>query len=1241
MLDPAFMDSAVYPVTLDPVIRTRDSAVSVDDTYVNSSYPTANYNANVRLYTSNNSSRRLSFLKFNTLPCLSSNHFITKARMVLCSVARPEQTVAVYAREVREEDYSFSGITYASMPDYDEDLILDYAKVYADNHYTENTNFDITAYVRKWYTGDNRGIALAPTNERCISVPFHSANATVNGKPYIRVEYASLAGLEGYLSYDATSAGKAGTAQVSLANGNLIFLHSDTAMNGARMPVSVAHVYNSCDMEQDLFGCGYGWRTNYHQTLHKEYLDDTEYYVYTDGDGTEHWFKPVNSLARKFKDESGLSMELVPGDPTTIRDKGDSVMSFPQITETVTAANPVSNKVLISSIADAVGNTILIDSTGMRITTLTDGAGRITEFTYSNNHLYQIKAAYHTGSQRITFAYNADCLSQISYEDGNQSHYAYGGNNSPAHLLTEAYGPEGLHAEFKYGNTNNISGLPYEVIEARCWDGSSAVAKHTTYDYGSYLCNVTNEMTGKTLRYHFNDYGNNTSVDDGLGYAVFAEYNQADTEANAPVNHPTSTSRIQRVVNNLLKDGLQCKTTSDWTKEGTGTIEQQYRDGGFGRYQKKFTVSDGNTLCLKQTVSVIPGKTYTLSGYAQSLGAKAWLRIVADGSEFVSQSIQAGGTSAQTELERTQVTFTVPSGCSIITCHMMVRGTDTGTVAWWDSVQLEEGETANHVNLIENSIMDRTAASGLPDCWTPDSNCSSYLSYKQRSAAMPEHLSGNILEIAGRWDRTVRVYQAIHAKGVTGDKLTVGGWCSSYAKETNAAGSVYCRIQVWFCESNASDWNYWHMGGAVDVNYEENAWQFVCGEVKAPIDYNWIRVAVYYNRQMNYADFSNLFLYKESYGTTYKYDANGNLKARTSPAQNTGNSHYDDYNNMEWQRAPGHTEKTEYDWGTDTEVQRRKHLLQSVLTPCGTKTSYTYDAYGNPLSTTVVDNAHPSAPSIRTSVEYNTAGTYVTRQTDARGKQVLTDTDANKGTVTSVTDPNNQTVSYQYDELRRLIQTETELAPGQTVTSSNTYDSVTGLLTQISHNTDTDPAHKVTYTFDHDSLGRQTQVKVGADTVLSTTAYDEQTGLVNSVTYGNGGSVSYAYDDFGRVTGTTFDASENDRLSYGYDAQGSVAYVADHANNATIYTDYDLAGRPCRKTTLANGIHQYTGELTYNDYELPNSFTEYVGPAREKHTTAFTYDAENRPTALNYDGGDAGQTTTTYDSLGRMVNRTV
>ena len=44
---------------------------------------------------------------------------------------------------------------------------------------------------------------------------------------------------------------------------------------------------------------------------------------------------------------------------------------------------------------------------------------------------------------------------------------------------------------------------------------------------------------------------------------------------------------------------------------------------------------------------------------------------------------------------------------------------------------------------------------------------------------MPDHLPGNALHVAGRWDRSIRACQNIHVNGKKGDKFTVGGWVSS------------------------------------------------------------------------------------------------------------------------------------------------------------------------------------------------------------------------------------------------------------------------------------------------------------------------------------------------------------------------------------------------------------------------------------------------------------------------------
>lgn len=64
------------------------------------------------------------------------------------------------------------------------------------------------------------------------------------------------------------------------------------------------------------------------QTLHKEIIDSTTYYVYMDGDGTRHHFKQESG---EWKDLSGLEYTLTldtTANTATITSKGDSKMVF-------------------------------------------------------------------------------------------------------------------------------------------------------------------------------------------------------------------------------------------------------------------------------------------------------------------------------------------------------------------------------------------------------------------------------------------------------------------------------------------------------------------------------------------------------------------------------------------------------------------------------------------------------------------------------------------------------------------------------------------------------------------------------------------------------------------------------------------------------------------------------------------------------------------------------------------------
>ena len=68
--------------------------------------------------------------------------------------------------------------------------------------------------------------------------------------------------------------------------------------------------------------------TSLHQTLHKVLYHGEVAFVYTDGDGTEHFLKKNKDDPKKYSDQSGLSLTLEIGDENiTITDKGDNVMT--------------------------------------------------------------------------------------------------------------------------------------------------------------------------------------------------------------------------------------------------------------------------------------------------------------------------------------------------------------------------------------------------------------------------------------------------------------------------------------------------------------------------------------------------------------------------------------------------------------------------------------------------------------------------------------------------------------------------------------------------------------------------------------------------------------------------------------------------------------------------------------------------------------------------------------------------
>ena len=313
----------------------------------------------------------------------------------------------------------------------------------------------------------------------------------------------------------------------------------------------------------------------------------------------------------------------------------------------------------------------------------------------------------------------------------------------------------------------------------------------------------------------------------------------------------------------------------------------------------------------------------------------------------------------------------------------------------------------------------------------------------------------------------------------------MGGWCSSFAKKNDPDNSVYCRITVLFTAGNPDNANcYWATGGSAVFNAEEGNWQFASAGIVAPNNCTYIRVVLQMNRQMNFADFTGIYLYPEAFGTQYIYDKNGNRKTRKMLYGGQEKSEFDDADNLTKHTAAGRTVSSTFHYG-DTEAEQKKHLLLKSIAPLGSVGTFSYDVFGNPL-TSQVQNADTN-PSyfIRGETSYTDDGNYVTEQKDARGKIVRTETDPQRGTTTSVTDAKGLTVTYEYDNLRRIVKTFANVGAKEGILTAHneyTYDAKRGNLVEIRHNTDGNAANDVVYSFEQDALGRQTAVKVGNQT---------------------------------------------------------------------------------------------------------------------------------------------------------------
>ncbi|WP_346912599.1 DUF6531 domain-containing protein, partial [Clostridium sp.] len=983
-------DKREFPITVDPIVRTDTNTNYIEDTFV-ASTDTENKWNNLFLRVGNVQTvgTTETYVKFTKLPKLNAGDMVVNAELALFKQSGYSGTDGqINAYEVSSpwEATSSKGIIWKTKPGV-KSRILDIQTV-KNGWYLWN----VTKAVKGWYTeGNNYGIALkrdnpASGNTAFLSSDCHSAYSS--GWPLVSIQYVNNTGLENYWTYHSQDMGRSGIGYINDYNGNVVFTHNDYTASDSRLALKIEHVYNSNDKDTDI-GYGKGWKLNIQQRITEEVINGTTYYKYFDSDGTNHYFY-YDSASKTYKCESleGIKFTKNSDGSYMITDKDRNKLYFVPggYLKTITDTNNNTNTILysgtiISGVQDSIGRTTLLQYTsGGTLIGITDPAGR-----------------------KTSYAYNGIQLSKITYSDGKSSYYTYESNNN----LSSVKSLDGAKLLYTYygGSTSRVKTATY--VDSAGTQGQSLAFKY------SYSETEIKDVKGRSNNYQFNNWGNTISIKDSNGSAQYYKYNSEDKARN----RLELESKVQKTSSNyLMNHNCELKDkywANDYWTGSTGTNEFTTTKANMGSNSLKVTMTNKTSRRFySQAVTLEKGKTYTFSGYVSTDGISntnkkgAALFVNYQNNTGAYSTIESKHISGTTGWSRESVTFTLPADSVSNTVYIRCGVVEETGTAYFDNLQVEDGEIANRYNLVENANFAENG--GKSASFWDASNWENGMGLDiSTDATYPSSLDKikAVYKIPGNPNKNKNIYQTINVSGKKDDVFVASGW----AKGESLPVDVSSRFFALDVGIRRTDGTY--QWAVIPFNGDSSTWQYVSGKVIADSDYTSIKIYGLYYKNANTAYFDGFQLYKEGFGNSYQYDSKGNIISTTDLAKQQSNYKYDGEDKLTSVTDPkGNTTNYAYDIS--------RNLIQTT-TAENVVSSFIYDNYGNSVSSKISGSGLLMESS---NISSDTAG-YTKRTIDTSGNEILNVYSESKDTLDVTINSEGVSTYYGYDETDKLVNT--------------------------------------------------------------------------------------------------------------------------------------------------------------------------------------------------------------------------
>ncbi len=1153
--------------------------------------------------------------------------------------------------------WTSSTVSWSNRPSINDDIVD-----YGNFHTQSRINFDITKTVWKWMNGnlDNNGIMIKaaeiteqtlpqtpPNDGSCYSMAFiYSADHTTYEAciPYLAITYVSQTGIEDKWSMHNVDFGIAGTAYVNDLTGQLTYVHSDAWTNGLRMPVSVSHIYNS-NFAGTYFGDG--WSLSCISYVSGNVIiNGNSYCIYTDGDGTKHYFKyDTADQVYYLETDPSIKIYYASSPYTYVMESPDGGLAY------------FNGSGYLTRITDTNGNSNTIEYSSVgRPSYIIDGNGNAIVFTYSNGKLTKIRSGRN----------NSQGVLQTFYELDFE--YTTNGN------LRCIYYPDDTYTEFGYSDSllSSVtfeSANPTRMMEiwpnAQCVDyikiygGESETVPATYFERFQGQTEITDRIEYASGSY---DKYSVTETFDGLGRLVNAE---DSTGQNRTLEYSSEgdLAKLDQIVflsesfkqtNNLLTYGgaEESDSTNRWRFHNLTSFSRTSNsvDVYTGQYAYKIKPFNVNNAYIEKDITVSSGSTYTLSAYMKSVGTgKVFIGFEYDDAHAVHQ-FRTMEYDVDNEYTRVSYSYTFDNIVTNTTVSVCIGIQGSTADLFIDGITLEKEAGAGRFNHVENGDFSSNVGWNIAEAGTGSSYNSTNEYYK----------------ITGKYNERRSISKTVFLQLESGKHITVSGKAKANAA---AYGTTQGRIFAIQADiyAGVSD-TVPFQTELIKFNPNVTEWQNASKGITLNGNCSKIILSFVYANNINFAWFDDLQLYTDVYGTEYSYDTDNRLiSVRTNEGKTeyvydtvwkynvaeetstdkfgreiTTNYYYDGNGNLKRKDVPSSFSNTDSEGNVLIPNLREYKLITRYY--YGTEnTGGNPSSYGNVTYTNTYGKVYTPTTSYETAQPLSyTSYTYLPNysnaisETSARGTVYQYGYDF-FGRLISETDEKGNVTTYSYDEMSNVI--STSVGSGSSTPSVQTEYTGSN-LTKITRN-------GMTYNFSYNELSAISAISICNMTIASY-EYDDNTGYLDRLMYGNGQYKNYGYDSYGRTTSVLYSTGE--RFYYEYNLDGQIiGYNAPYSTGA-IFADYyyDYLGR-LSEIRYGDGAYikyEYPEKLghPYNnpDYDSYGeeygagsswTYTEYVydkyGTLRESYVDSalagnYYYDALGRPITVKYDEIDTG-----------------